>query len=203
MLTNWFSQPAGGRSSTDDGKIETDEDTQEMEPDQGNGEHYTTSHMPWFETGYSGVMQSFLLGRFHLVEQRNVLKLMDNPLAVLSHIISQLRPGADLSRVVLPTFILEPRSMLERITKCVRLSAYLASIHDSHSCSLTLSSSFMCHPEMLLHIPTIDDPVERFVSVVKFYLSGWHIRPPFVLTFFRTQHFVAMLTGKLEESRNL
>lgn len=38
---------------------------------------------------------------------------------VLSHIISQLRPGADLSRVVLPTFILEPRSMLERITKYV------------------------------------------------------------------------------------
>jgi len=37
--------------------------------------------------------------------------------AVLMHIISQLRPGADLSRVTLPTFILEPRSMLERITK--------------------------------------------------------------------------------------
>lgn len=45
---------------------------------------------------------------------------------------------------------------------------------------LLIDSSFMCHPEMLLHIPTIDDPVERFVSVVKFYLSGWHIRPPFV-----------------------
>ncbi|KAK0747882.1 hypothetical protein B0T21DRAFT_278521 [Apiosordaria backusii] len=73
---------------------------------------------------------------------------------VLSHIISQLRPGADLSRVVLPTFILEPRSMLERIT------------------------NFMCHPEMLLPIPQIDDPVERFLGVVKFYLSGWHIRPP-------------------------
>ncbi|KAL2174668.1 uncharacterized protein P884DRAFT_279907 [Thermothelomyces heterothallicus CBS 202.75] len=73
---------------------------------------------------------------------------------VLSHIISQLRPGADLSRVVLPTFILEPRSMLERIT------------------------NFMCHPEMLLPIPEIDDPVQRFVAVVKFYLSGWHIRPP-------------------------
>lgn len=36
---------------------------------------------------------------------------------VLSHIISQLRPGADLSKVTLPTFILEPKSMLERITK--------------------------------------------------------------------------------------
>ncbi|KAL1855869.1 hypothetical protein VTK73DRAFT_8454 [Phialemonium thermophilum] len=72
---------------------------------------------------------------------------------VLMHIISQLRPGADLSRVVLPTFILEPRSMLERIT------------------------NFMCHPEMLLPIPGVDDPVLRFLGVVKFYLSGWHIRP--------------------------
>ncbi|KAJ9157724.1 Oxysterol-binding protein-like protein OBPa [Pleurostoma richardsiae] len=72
---------------------------------------------------------------------------------VLMHIISQLRPGADLSRVVLPTFILEPRSMLERITNS------------------------MCHPEMLLPIPKIEDPLERFVAVVKFSLSGWHIRP--------------------------
>jgi len=43
---------------------------------------------------------------------------------------------------------------------------------------LTRVPSFMCHPEMLLPIPDIDDPVQRFVSVVKFYLSGWHIRPP-------------------------
>jgi len=41
--------------------------------------------------------------------------------AVLSHIISQLRPGADLSRITLPTFILEERSMLERITKYVEV----------------------------------------------------------------------------------
>lgn len=73
---------------------------------------------------------------------------------ILTHIISQLRPGADLSRVTLPTFILEPRSMLERIT------------------------NFMAHPETMLHIPEIDDPVERFAAVTKFYLSGWHIKPP-------------------------
>jgi hypothetical protein len=46
-------------------------------------------------------------------------ELANTAYSVLSHIISQLRPGADLSRVTLPTFILEPRSMLERITKCV------------------------------------------------------------------------------------
>jgi hypothetical protein len=44
-----------------------------------------------------------------------------DPIPVLSHIISQLRPGADLSRITLPTFILEERSMLERITKWVTL----------------------------------------------------------------------------------
>ncbi|KAI9672374.1 MAG: hypothetical protein M1817_003396 [Caeruleum heppii] len=27
-------------------------------------------------------------------------------------------------------------------------------------------------------MPEIDDPIQRFVAVVKFYLSGWHIRPP-------------------------
>ena len=54
--------------------------------------------------------------RIHPFKKR---KAADEDIIVLSHIISQLRPGADLSRVVLPTFILEPRSMLERITKCV------------------------------------------------------------------------------------
>lgn len=38
----------------------------------------------------------------------------------------------------------------------------------------------MAHPDTLLPMSTIDDPVKRFVSVVKFYLSGWHIKPPYV-----------------------
>ncbi|KAG8533731.1 uncharacterized protein KY384_001472 [Bacidia gigantensis] len=36
----------------------------------------------------------------------------------------------------------------------------------------------MAHPETLLPMPDVDDPVQRFLSVVKFYLSGWHIKPP-------------------------
>lgn len=31
----------------------------------------------------------------------------------------------------------------------------------------------------MLPIPTIEDPVKRFVAVTKFYLSGWHIKPPY------------------------
>ncbi|EXJ83532.1 hypothetical protein A1O1_07155 [Capronia coronata CBS 617.96] len=36
----------------------------------------------------------------------------------------------------------------------------------------------MAHPDTLLPMPEIEDPTERFVAVIKFYLSGWHIRPP-------------------------
>ena len=43
---------------------------------------------------------------------------------------------------------------------------------------LTARISFMAHPETLLAMPDINDPVERFLSVIKFYLSGWHIKPP-------------------------
>lgn len=38
----------------------------------------------------------------------------------------------------------------------------------------------MAHPEILLPMTKIEDPVQRFVAVTKFYLSGWHIKPPYV-----------------------
>lgn len=50
MLSNWWYPPGeGNRSSTDDGKGEVDEDSQVMEPDQGNGElpqqpNYSATH---------------------------------------------------------------------------------------------------------------------------------------------------------------
>jgi oxysterol-binding protein-related protein 8 len=36
--------------------------------------------------------------------------------SIIASLIAQLRVGMDLSRVTFPTFVLEPRSMLERIT---------------------------------------------------------------------------------------
>ena len=35
---------------------------------------------------------------------------------ILLHLLSQVRIGMDLSRVTLPTFILEPKSLLEKLT---------------------------------------------------------------------------------------
>ena len=40
----------------------------------------------------------------------------DENKSVVWFLIKQVRPGMDLSRVVLPTFILEPRSFLEKIS---------------------------------------------------------------------------------------
>lgn len=53
-------------------------------------------------------------------------ELEDNSKSILMGIISQLRKDMDLQRVTLPTFVLEPRSMLERVT------------------------DFMSHPDLLL-----------------------------------------------------
>ncbi|ANB12852.1 oxysterol-binding protein related protein OSH7 [Sugiyamaella lignohabitans] len=72
---------------------------------------------------------------------------------IILSLIGQLRAGADLSRITLPTFILERKSMLERITNQLQ------------------------HPYILNEAHATKDPVDRFVQVVKWYLSGWHIAP--------------------------
>lgn len=64
--------------------------------------------------------------------------------------------------------------MLERITKYDLLSL-------SWFAKITKVFSFMAHPETLLPMTQIEDPIQRFVSVVKFYLSGWHIKPPYMI----------------------
>lgn len=72
---------------------------------------------------------------------------------ILMGIIGQLRLGSDLSRITLPTFILERKSMLERITNQLQ------------------------HQMILVGAHAIKDPTARFVEVVKWNLAGWHITP--------------------------
>lgn len=79
--------------------------------------------------------------------------LDDEPKSIILEMIKQLRYGMDLHKVTFPTFVLEPRSMLERIT------------------------DFMAHPELIIKASELEDPVERFVGVVRYFLAGWHVRP--------------------------
>ncbi|KAI0762357.1 Oxysterol-binding protein [Fomes fomentarius] len=79
--------------------------------------------------------------------------LDENEGSIIASLISQLRVGMDLQKVTFPTFVLEPRSMLERIT------------------------DFMSHPDLLFGAENCDDPEERFIRVLQYYLAGWHIKP--------------------------
>lgn len=73
--------------------------------------------------------------------------------SILMGLISQLRLGADLSKITLPTFILEKKSMLERIT------------------------NFFQIPQILLQADDTQDNIQRFVLMTKWYLASWHIAP--------------------------
>merc|ERR1711981_575425 len=69
---------------------------------------------------------------------------------VIRYLISQVRIGMDLTRIPLPTFILESRSLLE------------------------MYASFFSHPDVFCAIADKTSPRERFIQVVKWYLSCFH-----------------------------
>ncbi|XP_063057971.1 oxysterol-binding protein-related protein 9 isoform X5 [Engraulis encrasicolus] len=70
--------------------------------------------------------------------------------SVIMHLLSQVRLGMDLTKVVLPTFILERRSLLE------------------------MYADFFAHPDLFVSIAEQLDPRDRMVYVVKWYMSAFH-----------------------------
>ncbi|CAG2197173.1 ORP9_10_11 [Mytilus edulis] len=70
--------------------------------------------------------------------------------SVIAHLLSQVRIGMDLTKVVLPTFILERRSLLE------------------------MYADFFAHPDLFLKIPELPTPRERMIQLVRWYLSAFH-----------------------------
>jgi hypothetical protein len=62
----------------------------------------------------------------------------DHP-SVLGHLIRQLRPGQDLTRVLIPAFFLEPRSLLEKMADVMMhpqlATAYVASRGVPRTCT--------------------------------------------------------------------
>ncbi|EPY87592.1 oxysterol-binding protein-related protein 5 isoform 2 [Camelus ferus] len=68
-------------------------------------------------------------------------------------LLKQLRPGMDLSRVVLPTFVLEPRSFLNKL------------------------SDYYCHADLLSRAALEEDAYSRIKHVLRWYLSGFYKKP--------------------------
>lgn len=72
--------------------------------------------------------------------------------SVIGHMVKSLMPGQDLTRVTIPSFFLEPRSLLERM------------------------ADTQMHPDLLLGVQDEEDPVERMKIVARWFLSGWHYK---------------------------
>jgi len=70
--------------------------------------------------------------------------------SVITHLLSQVRIGMDLTKIVLPTFILERRSLLE------------------------MYADFFAHPDIFVEIADKSSPEDRMVQVLKWYLSSFH-----------------------------
>ncbi|XP_067416011.1 oxysterol-binding protein-related protein 8 isoform X2 [Emydura macquarii macquarii] len=68
-------------------------------------------------------------------------------------LLKQVRPGMDLSKVVLPTFILEPRSFLDKL------------------------SDYYYHADFLSDAALEENAYNRMKKVVKWYLSGFYKKP--------------------------
>ncbi|XP_062071692.1 oxysterol-binding protein-related protein 10 isoform X2 [Lepus europaeus] len=83
-------------------------------------------------------------------EEEAELGVMEDQRSVILHLISQLKLGMDLTKVVLPTFILEKRSLLE------------------------MYADFMAHPDLLLAITAGATPEERVICFVEYYLTAFH-----------------------------
>lgn len=80
-------------------------------------------------------------------------EVADENKSLIWTLMKQVRPGMDLSKVVLPTFILEPRSFLEKM------------------------ADYYYHSDLLTSAVNEDDPFKRMKDVVKFYMSGFYKKP--------------------------
>uniref|UniRef100_A0AC34QIA4 Oxysterol-binding protein n=1 Tax=Panagrolaimus sp. JU765 TaxID=591449 RepID=A0AC34QIA4_9BILA len=70
--------------------------------------------------------------------------------SVLMHLLSQVSVGMDLTKVTLPTFILERRSLLE------------------------MYADFFAHPDDFIKGVTTETPEDRMISVVRYYLGSFY-----------------------------
>jgi len=82
-----------------------------------------------------------------------VEELEEENKSLIWFLLKQVRPGMDLAKVVLPTFILEPRSFLDKL------------------------SDYYYHADIIPKAVQEDDPYTRMKEVVRWYLSGFYKKP--------------------------
>lgn len=104
---------------------------------------------PIVETVYISEKGEEYLGQ----EGEALEEIEDENKSILWALLKQVKPGMDLSRVTLPTFILEPRSFLDKL------------------------SDFYFHADILSRAAREENAYSRMKEVVRWYLSGFYKKP--------------------------
>ncbi|XP_016969109.2 oxysterol-binding protein-related protein 8 isoform X1 [Drosophila rhopaloa] len=123
--------------------LESESESDPAEPAQDDGVEQQceeTTYVPFTEEEFGE-------------QGEQVEELADENKSLIWCIVKQVRPGMDLSKVVLPTFILEPRSFLDK-----------------------LSDSYY-HADLLSKAVQEDDAFTRMKLVVQWYLSSFYKKP--------------------------
>ncbi|EGI65198.1 Oxysterol-binding protein-related protein 5 [Acromyrmex echinatior] len=136
-----ISQPENGVVADADAEISASDSESEASAKEDQSESIT-------ETPYVA-NENEILGTAGEV----VTELQEEQKSLIWFLMKQVRPGMDLSKVVLPTFILESRSFLEKLA-------------DSYY-----------HADLLSQAVLEDDAFTRMKAVVKWYLSGFYKKP--------------------------
>ncbi|KAG5846125.1 oxysterol-binding protein-related protein 8 isoform X3 [Anguilla anguilla] len=126
---------------------ESDSDTSERQDDSyaDVDPNETLRETPYLEQSHEELGEAGEASQTETVSEENK--------SLIWTLLKQVRPGMDLSKVVLPTFILEPRSFLDKL------------------------SDYYYHADFLSEAAVEENPYNRMKKVVKWYLSGFYKKP--------------------------
>ncbi|XP_067122060.1 oxysterol-binding protein-related protein 8 isoform X6 [Centruroides vittatus] len=134
-----------GRHSYHSTDSDSDPHPDDSDPRQEDEEEIEPVETPYVENGEE---EFGLAGDAGQTEE-----VADENKGLIWSLVKQVRPGMDLSKVVLPTFILEPRSFLDKL------------------------SDYYYHSDIISRAVLEDDPFTRMKTVVQWYLSGFYKKP--------------------------
>ncbi|CAL8324243.1 unnamed protein product [Lota lota] len=122
---------------------ESDSDTSERQDDLDPNE--TLRETPYMEQSHEELGEAGEAAQTETVSEENK--------SLIWTLLKQVRPGMDLSKVVLPTFILEPRSFLDKL------------------------SDYYYHADFLSQAAVEENAYNRMKQVVRWYISGFYKKP--------------------------
>ncbi|XP_051977165.1 oxysterol-binding protein-related protein 8-like isoform X2 [Xyrauchen texanus] len=126
---------------------ESDSDTSERQEDSyiDLDPNETLQETPYIEQSHEELGEAGEASQTETVSEENK--------SLIWTLLKQVRPGMDLSKVVLPTFILEPRSFLDKL------------------------SDYYYHADFLSEAAVEENAYNRLKKVVKWYISGFYKKP--------------------------